>query len=174
MQSSKILISFFSNQKWFICSAKWHTDVFWLETHRLNSKMHGIFSFQRSLAPPETSGTTPRLLRTTWMIRDQNRFKISGFAFRIIRQSLLLLIHEDRQMQTSLTHGLQNGFWLQSNSVQQPALHCKHHLFIWVLLSLKKKKKRKPMPSYLSCVRKCRLNVHSELKKKKKKVLERS
>lgn len=85
--------------------------------------------------------STPRLLRTTWMIRDQNRSKISEFAFRIVQQSLLL--HEDRQMQTSLTHGLQNGHWLQSNSVQQPALHCKHHLFIWALLSLNKKNKKK-------------------------------
>lgn len=65
---------------------------------------------------------------------------------------------------TTLTHGLQNGCGLQSNSVQQSALHCKHQLFIGALLSLKMKKKNLCSP--ISCVRKCGLNVNSEWKKK--------
>lgn len=52
-------------------------------------------------------------------------------------------------MRTSLTHGLQNGCGLQSNPVQQSVLHCKHHLFIGALLSLKTKKKTR---AFLSLV----------------------
>lgn len=172
MQSSKILISFFSNQKRFICSAKWHTDVFWLETHILNRKIHSIFSFQRSLGPPQHPKTSqnnlddwrPEQIRDIWLCVQGHR-------------AVPTSPHSQRQTNANFSNpwATQNGCWLQSNSEQQPALHCKHHLFIWVLLSFKrkKKKKKKTDASCISCVRKRRLNVLSELQKKEKE-LERS